>query len=198
MDLPEMKLAILASGRGSHLQNIYRACQSGELAASISIVISNNSHAPALEFARSNSIPIQHLSGKTHPDPNLLDLAICQALQQSGAAMVITAGYLKKVGRITLARFPQAVINVHPSLLPRHGGPGMYGLKVHQAVLDAAETETGVTIHYVTDEYDKGKIIDQARIDVLEKDNPAGLAARLLPVEHKLLVNALKELTGSP
>jgi len=97
-----------------------------------------------------------------------------------------------------LARFPRAVINVHPSLLPRHGGPGMYGLKVHQAVLDAAETETGVTIHYVTDEYDKGKIIGQARIDVLEKDNPASLAARLLPVEHKLLVNALKELTGSP
>lgn len=150
-----MKLAILASGRGSHLQNIYRACRSGELAASISIVISNNSHAPALEFAKSKNIPIQHLSGKTHPDPNLLDLAICQALQQSGAAMVITAGYLKKVGRITLARFPQAVINVHPSLLPRHGGPGMYGLKVHQAVLDAAETETGVTIHYVTEEYDK-------------------------------------------
>lgn len=198
MDLPEMKLAILASGRGSHLQNIYRACQNGELTASISIVISNNNHAPALEFARSKGIPVQHLSGKTHPDPNLLDLAICQALQQSGAAMVITAGYLKKIGRITLARFPRAVINVHPSLLPRHGGPGMYGLKVHQAILDAAETETGVTIHYVTEEYDKGKIIGQARIDVLEKDNPASLAARLLPVEHELLVNALKELIGLP
>jgi phosphoribosylglycinamide formyltransferase-1 len=193
-----MKLAILASGRGSHLQNIYRACLSGELAASISIVISNNSHAPALEFAKSKNIPIQHLSGKTHPDPNLLDLAICQALQQSGAAMVITAGYLKKVGSITLTRFPRTVINVHPSLLPRHGGPGMYGLKVHQAVLDAAETETGVTIHYVTEEYDKGKIIGQARIDVLEKDNPTSLAARLLPIEHDLLVNALKELIGSP
>jgi phosphoribosylglycinamide formyltransferase-1 len=112
--------------------------------------------------------------------------------------MVITAGYLKKVGSITLTRFPRTVINVHPSLLPRHGGPGMYGLKVHQAVLDAAETETGVSIDYVTAEFDKGKLIGQARIDVLEKDNPTSLAARLLPIEHDLLVNALKELIGSP
>lgn len=192
-----MKLAILASGRGSHLQNIYRACQSGELAASISMVISNKSQSAALEFARAKGIPVQHLSGKTHPDPNLLDLAICQAAKQSGAAMVITAGYLKKVGKLTLAQFPQTVINVHPSLLPRHGGPGMYGRKVHQAVCDAAETETGVTIHYVTEEYDQGKIIAQTRIKVLATDNAETLAARLLPVEHELLVNTLKELVES-
>jgi len=190
-----MKLAILASGRGSHLQNIYRACQSGALSASIEIVISNNSRSPAFEFATAKGIPCRHLSSKTHPDPVLFDLAVCQALEQSGATLVVTAGYLKKVGINTLSRFPRAVINVHPSLLPRHGGPGMYGLKVHQAVCDAGEVQTGVTVHYVTEEYDQGQIIRQSKLEVLNEDNPESLAGRLLPVEHELLVNVLKELS---
>lgn len=190
-----MKLAILASGRGSHLQNIYRACQSGGLSASISIVISNNSRSAALEFAREKGIPAQHLSSQTHPDPVLLDLAVCQALEQSGATLVVTAGYLKKVGMSTLSRFPRAVINVHPSLLPRHGGPGMYGPKVHQAVCAAGEKQTGATVHYVTQEYDQGEIISQSKLNVLNEDNPESLAGRLLPVEHELLVNVLKELS---
>ena len=190
-----MKLAILVSGRGSHLRNIYRACQNGDLAASISVVISNNSRSAALEFASEQGIPTRHLSSKTHPDPDLLDLAVYQTLEQFEATLVVTAGYLKKVGMKTLSRFPNAVINVHPSLLPRHGGPGMFGMKVHQAVYDAGDAQTGATVHYVTEEYDQGEIISQSEIDVLSDDSPNSLAERLLPIEHELLLNVLTVLT---
>jgi phosphoribosylglycinamide formyltransferase-1 len=107
---------------------------------------------------------------------------------------VITAGYMKKLGPVTLARFKGKIINVHPSLLPRHGGPGMYGLNVHQAVIDAGDHETGISIHWVESDYDSGPVIAQVSIPVASDDTAVSLAEKVIQREHALLVSTLASL----
>ena len=151
-----MKIGFLASHNGSNMQAIIDACKSGELRATPAVAISNNSDSGALARARREGIPHCHLSSKTHPDPGLLDQAILDAVAKHCVDVVILAGYMRKIGPKTRARFAGRILNIHPALLPKFGGKGMYGLRVHEAVLAAGETETGVSIHIVDEEYDTG------------------------------------------
>ncbi len=190
------KIGVLVSHRGSNLQAIIDACESGKINAKPTVVISNNSQSGGLERAGQAGIPTRHLSSKTHPAPDALDRAITTALEQHQVNLVVTAGYMKKLGPITLQAFRGKIINIHPSLLPKHGGKSMYGLKVHQAVLDAQERETGITVHHVDGDYDTGQIISQTTLPVFTSDTAESLAARVIIKEHEILIDTLKGITG--
>lgn len=190
------KLGILVSHRGTNFQSIIDACEAGSINAKVVVAISNNSRSIGLQRARVAGIPAFHLSARTHPETTELDAAILEILLTRQVDLVITAGYMKKLGEKTLRQYQRKIINVHPSLLPKYGGKGMFGMKVHAAVLDSCDTETGITVHYVDGGYDSGEIISQVRLPIKPGDTPEFLAARILPQEHKLLVKTLKELTG--
>ena len=214
---PDCRLAVLASGAGSTLQAVAHACSAGLLSARITLVISNNRDAGALHIAHHLGLPHLHLSGKTHPDNgpavlsiggadeaqptaptpttgDALDFAMLQALRQSGAHIVVLAGYMKKVGPRVLAAFQGRIINTHPALLPLFGGDGMYGLRVHEAVLAAGAAVSGATIHHVTAGYDEGGILAQAQVPVLAGDSAQSLATRVQAAEKTLLIQTLQDL----
>ena len=190
----KLRLGLLASHGGSNLQAILDACRSGRLHAEPCVVICNNSDAPALERARRAGVPDCHLSAHTHPDPADLDQAIAATLGRHHVNLIVLAGYMKKLGSITLERYRGRVLNIHPALLPKFGGQGMYGRRVHQAVLAAAETTTGVTVHLVDEEYDRGPILAQRAVPVRPDDTADTLAARVLKVEHELYVDTLERI----
>ena len=185
---------MLASGGGSNLQAIIDACAEGRLEAGVAVVISNNSDSGALERAARAGIPTAHLSSKTHPDPGLLGEAICRALGERGVNLVVLAGYMRKLGPEVLEAFGGRVVNIHPALLPRFGGPGMYGMAVHRAVIESGETITGASVHLVDDQYDHGPVIARVEVEVLSGDTPETLAARVLAQEHKLYVETLAKI----
>ena len=192
-----MNIAVFASHGGSGLQAIIDACKSRRIEAKVCAVISNNSGSFALQRARDNNIPAFHFSSKTIQDPESLDKAILNALHESNAQIVFLAGYLKKLGPSTLEAFEGRIFNIHPSLLPKYGGKGMFGLNVHTAVLAANETETGITIHRVSGEYDSGEIIAQRKVPVLKGDTPETLAARVLEHEHVFIVETLAKIIAT-
>lgn len=188
------KLGILASHRGTNFQAIIDACQDGRLDATPVIAISNNSDALALDRARKAGIATAHMSSVTHPDPSALDTAMADILMEHDVDLLVLAGYMKKLGPKTLDTFEGRIVNVHPSLLPRYGGKGMYGMNVHQAVIDNGDEETGITIHWVESEYDTGPIIAQKRIPVHPDDTAESLAERVLAQEHDLLIDTLSRI----
>lgn len=189
-----IRLGLLASHSGSNLGAIIAACREGRIAATPVVVIGNNSGAFALERARRAGIPVVHLSNQTHPDPAALDTAMAATLAAHDVDLVVLAGYMKRLGPQMLEHWRGRIVNVHPSLLPKFGGKGMYGERVHAAVLAAGEAVTGATIHHLTEEYDQGPIIAQVLVPVEPGDTAATLAARVLPHEHALYVDTLARI----
>lgn len=189
-----MNLAFLASHGGSNMQAIIDAIRSGKLNADPVVVISNNSESKALQRAENENIPCYHLSSTTHPDPDDLDQTIMETLKKHDTDLVVLAGYMKKIGEKTLKAFNGRILNIHPALLPRFGGKGMYGKKVHQAVLDSGEKESGVTVHIVDDQYDNGPILAQKRVPILENDTVDDLADRVLQEEHKIYAETIARI----
>lgn len=189
-----LRLGFLASGGGTNMQAILDACRCGRLRAKARVVIGNNSASGALERARRAGIPRYHLSGSTHAEPDALDDAICAALQRHEVEVVCLAGYMKLLGPRTLAAFRGRILNIHPGLLPRHGGKGFYGQRVHEAVLAAGDAESGATVHVVDEAYDHGPVLAQARVPVRPGDTPQSLAARVLEQEHRLFAETLQKI----
>lgn len=189
-----LRLGFLASHGGSNVQVIIDACGSGTLDAEPCVLVSNNSDAPVMARARAAGIATYHLSSHTHPDPSLLDDAILEALTRHGAALIVLAGYMKKIGPRTLARYRGLVLNIHPALLPKFGGQGMYGRRVHEEVLAAGDRVTGVTVHLADEEYDRGPILAQREVPVVRGDTVDSLAARVLEAEHALYVETLARI----
>ena len=186
-----MRLGILASHGGSNMQAIIDAIKQGVLPAEVVVVISNNAGSMAATRAATEGIPFRHLSGVTHPSPEDLDAEIGRVLTDAGVDLVVLAGYMKKVGPQTIDRFPGRIVNIHPALLPKFGGVGMYGMHVHRAVLDAGDEVTGITVHLVDQEYDRGPIVAQCEVKVLDGDDAETLAARVLEREHAFYVETL-------
>ena len=186
-----IRIAAMASHGGSILQGVLDTCHSGDLAAEVVLVISNNSDAQALQRARSAGIATVHLSSRTHPDPEALDKAITDALQQAGADWLLLAGYMKKLGPNTLNAYRNRILNTHPALLPKFGGQGFYGRRVHEAVLAAGEHESGATVHLVDETYDSGPILAQVRVPIRNNDTAASLEERVKVAERKLLLATL-------
>jgi phosphoribosylglycinamide formyltransferase 1 len=191
------RLAVLASHEGTTLQAVIDACARRALSWEIAIVISNNADAGALRRAREGGIAALHLSSRTHEEPEALDRAICRALRLHQADLVLLAGYMKKLGPVTLAAFRGRLVNTHPALLPKHGGQGMYGLHVHRAVLAAGERTTGVSVHLVDADYDTGPVIAQTEVPVLPGDTADTLAARVQARERQFVVETLAAITAA-
>ncbi len=189
-----MKIAVLASHGGSILQAVLDACASGDLNVQVALVISNNSGAKALARARAAGIATVHLSSTTHRDPDQLDAAMAQALADADVDWVLLAGYMKKLGPRVLTAYRNRIINTHPALLPKFGGQGFYGTRVHEAVLASGDTETGATVHLVDEEYDAGPVLAQVRVPIHPGDCVADLEERVKEAERKLVVTTLAEL----
>ena len=188
----KLRLAALASGSGTNLQAIIDACKRGELNAEICVVISNNSGSRALQRAHDEGIPAYHLSTVTHPDS--LDDEICRTLQDHDVDLVLLAGYMRLLGPATLTHYHNRVLNSHPALLPKFGGKGMYGSRVHRAVLNAGETATGVTIHYVDEQYDHGPTLAQCEVPVLPDDTLDTLEERVKDRERRFWIETLSNI----
>ncbi|HTY93172.1 MAG TPA: phosphoribosylglycinamide formyltransferase [Steroidobacteraceae bacterium] len=186
-----MNIAVLASGEGTTLQAVLDACAAGRLPARVGVVISNNGDAGALRRARAAGVPARHLSAATAGGGAQLDRALLATLREFSTDLVLLAGYLKRLGPVTLAGFAGRIINTHPALLPEFGGPGMYGLNVHRAVLAAGRPVSGATVHWVDADYDTGAVIAQVRVPVNPGDSEQSLAARVQSAERRLVVEVL-------
>ncbi|MCC6415211.1 MAG: phosphoribosylglycinamide formyltransferase [Opitutaceae bacterium] len=189
-----MNLGFLASHRGSNMQAVVAACRAGALAANPVVLICNNRSAEALARAEAQGVTAVVLNAATHPDPDMLDSAMLEILQRHGCDVIVLAGFMKKIGPRVLAAYADRIINIHPSLLPKHGGRGMYGRAVHEAVLTAGDHVTGVTVHLVNAEYDEGRILAQGEVPVRPGDTVDALAARVLAQEHAFLVGTLQRI----
>jgi phosphoribosylglycinamide formyltransferase-1 len=189
-----MRIGILASHEGTTMQAILDAAARGALPAQVAIVISNNRDSGALRRAAAAGVPSARLSSATHPDPDLLDQAIVDALTDARVDVVMLAGYMKKLGPRVLGGYAGRILNTHPALLPKYGGQGMYGNHVHAAVLAAGERETGASIHLVDADYDTGAVIAQCRVPVEPGDTVDDLAARVQAREKELVVETLAEI----
>ncbi|MEO1059033.1 MAG: formyltransferase family protein [Actinomycetota bacterium] len=189
-----MRIGFIASHNGSALRAVLAAHAAGRTECAPVAVISNNSSSGALHAGSTAGLPAYHLSSKTHSNAEQLDAAIRAALAENDVTHVMLSGYLKKLGAQTLFRFRARVLNVHPSLLPAFGGPGMWGRHVHEAVVAARSAETGATVHLVDADYDTGPIVKQRRVDVLPTDRWSDLADRVAAIEGQLVVDTLNEI----
>ncbi len=190
-----MNVAVFASHGGSDLQAIIDGCKNNKMNAQVVAVISNNSDSMALQRARNEKIPAYHLSAKKSGGEDSLAKEILDVLSKHGVDMIFLAGYMRMLHISVLEKYDHRIFNIHPALLPKFGGKGMYGMNVHKAVIEAGETETGVTIHRVNAEYDSGEIVAQTKVPVMEGDTPETLAARVLAREHEFLVEVLSDIS---
>lgn len=183
------RIAVLASGRGSNLKAIldYLDRSSASVSYEVAAVLSNKSDAPALDLARKRGI--EAVACDTAGDADGKQLL--SHLASRRIDIVALAGYLRKIPAAVVAAYQGRMVNVHPALLPRHGGAGMYGIRVHESVLAAGESESGVTVHLVDSEYDRGPIVAQWKVPVRPGDDAHSLAERVLAVEHTLYPRAL-------
>jgi phosphoribosylglycinamide formyltransferase-1 len=188
-----LRIAVLGSGRGSNFQAILGAIQQERIpAARICLVISNNSSAGILDIARASSLPAIHLSQKQYPSEGQLVDALLSLLRQHDINLIVLAGYMKRLHPRVIEAYRNRILNIHPALLPKFGGKGMYGHHVHEAVIQAGETESGATVHLVDELYDHGTIVLQRTIPVAPEDTPESLAAKVLHIEHEIYPEALR------
>ncbi|EQB88935.1 phosphoribosylglycinamide formyltransferase-1 [Clostridium punense] len=189
-----MNIAVFASHGGSDLQAIIDGCKSGKVNSKVKLVISNNSNSMALQRAENEGILGYHISQKVIPDNGKLDNKILSILDENEIDMIFLAGYLKMLGTSVLQKYSNRIFNIHPALLPKYGGKGMYGMNVHKAVIEAREKISGVTIHRVNEKYDSGEIVAQAEVPVMPNDTPEELAARVLEREHSFLIEVVNDI----
>ncbi len=189
------KLAVLVSGGGSNLQSIIEQTRSGILKdiAEVVLVISSNPSAYGLERAKKENIKAIALDYK-NMDKNDYDKQLYNLIKDSDADLICLAGYLKKIPDVIVKEYKSRVLNIHPALLPKFGGKGMYGHFVHEAVVKAKEKKSGPTVHYVDENYDTGSIILQKEVPVYETDTPEDVAKRVLAQEHIIFPEAIKKV----
>jgi formyltetrahydrofolate-dependent phosphoribosylglycinamide formyltransferase len=183
-------LVFFASGSGTNFQSVIDAINSGRLQAQISGLITDRPEAVALERAEKHGIPT-HIIDLKKPDigKHLLDL-----LSGLEPDLIVLAGYLKKIPDSIIEKYRGKIINIHPSLLPKYGGKGFYGMRVHQAVIENGEKASGCTVHFVDEIYDNGSVIEQVKVSVDKNESPDSLAKKILREEHKLLPRTIKKL----
>ncbi len=189
-----MRLAVFASGRGGNLRNIYEQITLGTLSGvELALVISNNSRSGAIEFAIEKGITSHHQSlAVVGNDPERLAESHLDALRTEGIDFIALAGYLKSIPIPVLTAYSDRILNIHPSLLPAFGGAGMYGMKVHEAVIARGCKVSGATVHFVTQEYDAGPILMQQSCPVEESDTAETLSERIWEIERTIYPEALR------
>ncbi|SOE56362.1 phosphoribosylglycinamide formyltransferase-1 [Fibrobacter sp. UWT3] len=187
------KIGVMASGGGSNFKAIIERIGEGDLEAQCKFLITNNGTCGAVEHAKEYGIPVYHISGKTHPEQAAYEAALLEVLDKYDVDLLILAGYMKALPVCIVRRMENRILNIHPSLLPKYGGKGFWGIHVHEAVIAAHEKESGPTVHLVSEEIDQGKILAQVKVPVLEGDTPEVLAARVLEQEHNLYWKTIRD-----
>jgi len=190
-----VRLAVFISGSGSNLQSIIDRCADGTIPAEVALVVSSSPEAYGLVRAEQAGIEGVVYRRKDFPDGQAADEHLLSLLESHRIDLIALAGYLKMVAPAVITRYRGKIVNIHPGLLPKYGGKGMYGHFVHEAVVKAKEKETGVTIHVVDEIYDHGAILACEKVPVFPEDTPDELARRVLKVEHVLYPRVLKELS---
>lgn len=188
------RCAVFASGGGSNFQTLIDRRDTGELKADLRVLIVNNSAAGAVERARKAGIPVVHCAPSHFEDREVYAATLLQHLEKYDVDCIVLAGYMKMLPPVLVQRYHNRIINIHPGLLPAFGGKGMYGGNVHKAVLEYGAKVSGITVHFVDEEYDHGPVIYQQAVPIRDDDTPETLAARVLAVEHASLwrvVNAV-------
>ncbi len=175
-------------GNGTTLQAVIDSINSGNLNAKINLVVSDNKEAYALERAKKENIPTYIIKNKSFED---VDIELDKLLRNYDIDLIVLVGYLKMIGPRLINKY--TIINTHPSLLPKFGGKGMFGMNVHRAVVEAKEKVTGPTVHFVNEKYDEGNIISQTTVDILETDTPDDVSRKVQEVEKIQLIKVLKD-----
>jgi phosphoribosylglycinamide formyltransferase-1 len=189
-----MRCAVFASGGGSNFQALLDRKAMGDLHVDFVLMIGNNSKAAAFERARSNNIPTLHIAPSHFDDEEKYAQTMMDALTKARTELIVLAGYMKKLPSRIVKEYRNRIINIHPGLLPAFGGKGMYGINVHKAVLEYGAKVSGVTVHFVDEEYDHGPVITQAAVPVLDSDDAQTLAERVLIAEHGTYWRALEAI----
>lgn len=187
-----LRLGVLVSGTGTNLQGLIDACRAGEVPAEVAVVVSNVPGAPALERARRAGVPAVVVDHRAFPAPAAFEAALRETLKGARVGLVCLAGFLRILSPAFVGAFAGRILNIHPALLPAFGGKGMYGERVHQAVLASGARVSGATVHFVTEVPDGGPIVLQAAVPVLDDDTPATLAARVRREELRLYPTAVR------
>jgi len=199
MSLPasSLRLAVFVGshGRGSNLAALHDAIQAGTLPARIVCVIGSRADAPAVLRAQSVGLTTKIVSPKNRSDEEYAEVLL-RVLRGADADTVALAGYMRRLPEVVIAAFPYRVVNIHPSLLPAFGGHGMYGEKVHQAVISSGVKVSGCTVHFVDENFDTGAIISQSVVEVADDDTAQTLAAQVLTLEHRAFAEALTWLAA--
>lgn len=191
-DRDPMRLAVFASGGGTNVQAILDAVEDGTLPATPVCCVSNTPEAGALDRAERHEIPTHVVPPSDHADASTFGEALLDRLAHHDVTFLALAGYVVKIPPNVVDAYRGRMTNVHPALLPAFGGQGMYGMNVHQAVIDYGVHWTGVTVHLVDEEYDHGPIVLQEPVPVRADDTPESLAERVKTVEHRLYPYALR------
>lgn len=193
----ELKIAVFASGKGSNFEAIQTAIEKGTITgARVVVVISNNPDAGALRIARDHNIPALHISRSRFDNDEAFENQLLGSLGNHNVNFIALAGYMKKIPSSVISRYRNRIINIHPALLPRFGGKGMYGEHVHRAVIASGDKTSGATVHVVDEIYDHGAIVLQKTVPVHPDDTPESLAARVLKIEHEIYPEAIRLFAG--
>ncbi len=188
------KIAVFASGRGSNFAAILEQIKLGSIQGQVMCVLSDHVHPPVFNIAQEHQIPTHWVNRKQFSDAADYARFLIDLLESYSVELIILAGYLKLIPAPLVARFRNAIVNIHPALLPNFGGKGYYGLKVHEAVIRSGVKITGVTVHFVDEHYDNGQVIVQEKVAVLADDTPETLARRVLEVEHRLYPEVVRAI----
>jgi len=187
-------LVFFASGSGTNFQSVIDAVDAGRIKADITGLITDRDDIGVIQRAASHNIPVSVVPSSETPE---FPRELLQQLSRFSPDLIVLAGYLKKIPDAVIERYRGKIINIHPSLLPKYGGKGYYGMRVHRAVIENGDSVSGCTVHYVDEKYDNGSIIKQKVVPVTPDDTPESLARKVLRVEHKLLPETIKELLTS-
>lgn len=189
----ELKIAVFASGKGSNLKAILDAIKERRLInTAVVCVISNKKDAGALEIAKFNSIPAYYINQSNYSNSDDFDAAIIEVLIRHSVNFIVLAGYLKLLSPRIVRQYKDRILNIHPALLPKFGGKGMYGLNVHRAVIECGEKISGATVHLVDEEYDHGPIVLQESIELDPDETPESLQKKIQEIEHRIYPEAIK------
>ncbi len=180
-------IVVFASGNGSNFIAIHKSIEDGKINGRIVLLISNNPHSKAIDFARLNNIKTSIINKDIISDLVRHKDFLLKELESVNTDLIVLAGYLKMIPINIISEYKNKILNIHPSLLPKFGGKGFYGMKVHEAVFKSKEVFTGATVHFVDEIYDNGPILSQKKIKIFHDDNPETIAKKVLDIEHRLL-----------
>ena len=185
-------IVIFASGNGSNFINIFEHLNKGFFNAKIVLLISNNPKCGAVDFAKKNQINYKIINDFRYPVLKKKNKEYELVLEYYKTDLILLAGFMKKIPKNIVKIYKDRIMNIHPSLLPKYGGKGFYGMKVHKAVLKSNEKNSGATVHLVNSEYDKGEIIIQKEVKINTSDTAETLASKVLQIEHQIYPEAIK------